>query len=105
MLWSGLPLILYQISTSLQNAKFCAVSILQSLSACRLSSTNATQFVAGYDSIITCPADNGGSLMTSTNNTWTCSGIIIGGSKAYYSVGIYTWVNSYNDFIETAMIY
>lgn len=85
-------------SDSLQQA----VVQVKDPSTCGLSA-NSTRFCAGYAAVETCPADNGGPLMTSSGDYWTCSGIIIGGSSACYQTGIYTRVGSYNDFISSAI--
>jgi len=88
------------ISDSLRQA----VVQVKSPSACGISSTNSSLFCAGYGSVETCPGDNGGPLMISTNNTWTCAGVIIGGSSVCYMIGGYTQLSSYYDFILLAMV-
>jgi secreted trypsin-like serine protease len=89
------------ISDSLRQA----VVQVDSPSTCGISSTNASLFCAGYGSVETCPGDNGGPLMINTNNTWTCAGVIIGGSSSCYNTAGYTRVSSYIDLIYTAFLY
>jgi secreted trypsin-like serine protease len=87
-------------STSLRQA----VVQVQSPSTCGLSSTSSSQFCAGYGTISTCPTDNGGPFMTSSNTSWTCSGVITGGSSTCYTHGTYTRVSSFFDDIINAII-
>lgn len=68
-------------------------------------STNSSVFCAGYGSVETCGADNGGPLMTSYGDYWVCSGVIIGGSGTCYTTGGYTRVSSYAYFIYDATLY
>lgn len=78
-----------------------AVVQVQSPSTCGLSSTSVSQFCAGSGTISTCPTDNGGPLMTSSNTSWTCSGIIIDGNSTCYTTGTYTRVSSFlNDIVN-----
>ncbi len=76
-----------------------AIVRVTSASSCGLSS-DASRFCAGYGSVSTCPSDIGGPLMTSTNNRWTCSGIVTGNINTCYRSGTYTRVGYYYDFIN-----
>jgi elastase-2 len=81
-----------------------AVVQVKSASTCGLSS-DVSRFCAGYGGTSVCPSDNGGPLMTATNNAWTCSGIVTGGATACYSTGTYTRVGYYYNFVYNATLY
>lgn len=56
------------------------------------------QVCAGYDGTDSCSGDSGGPLMTSVNNSWTCTGIVSSGNGCG-NISYYTRVSAYESFI------
>jgi trypsin len=76
------------------------VQVQGDTSKCAASSTISTRFCAGYSGTDSCSGDSGGPFMTSSNNSWVCSGIVSSGSGCGNN-GYYTRVSAYRDFIRT----
>ncbi|CAF0810017.1 unnamed protein product [Rotaria sordida] len=70
-----------------------------SSSPCSLVSSSI-QICAGYAGTDSCYGDSGSPLMTSVNNSWTCTGIVSSG-RGCGTNGLYTRVSAYQSFIQS----
>ncbi|CAF0874893.1 unnamed protein product [Rotaria sordida] len=70
-----------------------------SSSPCSLMSSSI-QICAGYAGTDSCYGDSGSPLMTSVNNSWTCTGIVSSG-RGCGTNGLYTRVSAYQSFIQS----
>ncbi|CAF2858276.1 unnamed protein product [Rotaria sp. Silwood2] len=74
------------------------IQVQSSSSSCSLKSSSL-QVCAGYDGTDSCYGDSGSPLMTSVNNSWTCTGIVSAGRGCGKS-SLYTRVSAYQSFIK-----
>jgi len=87
-------------STSLSDTLQQAVIQIQTFSSCPSGVTSSTQICAGYDGTNACNGDSGSPLMTSVNNSWTCTGLV-SNSVACGSNTVYTRVTAFSSFISS----
>ncbi|CAF1029497.1 unnamed protein product [Didymodactylos carnosus] len=72
--------------------------LIRITAGCSLSDTT-TRFCAGYLTTDACQGDSGSPLVTSYNNTWTCTGIVSEGAGCG-ALGIYTRVSYFRSWID-----
>ena len=87
-------------STTSDGLLQAVVQVQGDSSTCSASSTSSLRFCAGYGSTDSCYGDSGGPFMISSNNAWSCVGIVSAewgcGRSSYY-----TRVSAYRQFIRT----
>ena len=76
----------------------------QSPSTCGTTANTARQFCAKTSYLTsTCPGDVGGPFMTSTNGSWTCSGVITGDTTSCYTTPTFTRLGNFGSLISAAV--
>ncbi|CAF0974929.1 unnamed protein product [Didymodactylos carnosus] len=93
--WGKTSFLATGISDTLQEG------LIRITAGCSLSDTT-TRFCAGYLTTDACQGDSGSPLMTSYNNSWTCTGIVSEGTGCGSS-GIYTRVSYFRSWIDARM--
>ncbi|CAF5083294.1 unnamed protein product, partial [Rotaria sp. Silwood1] len=86
-------------STTVSDQLLQGVIQVQSRSSSCPISSSSLQICAGYDGTDACYGDSGSPLMTSVNNSWTCTGIVSSGRSCGQS-SLYTRVSAYRSFIQ-----
>lgn len=76
------------------------IQVQSDSSSCSTSTTSSIRFCAGYSGIDACFGDSGGPFMISSNNAWTCAGIVSAG-KGCGTNSLYTRVSAYRSFISS----
>ena len=94
------------LTSSQSNTLQQAVLQTQSTSTCGTTSTTARKFCAKTSYLSSsCPSDVGGPFMTSTNGSWTCSGVINGDTSSCYTTPTFTRVGNFATLIADALAF